>query len=295
MLPATRLTQRSVTHFVTLPSRKLVVGVVGVTPGKLQGEDSGQEALELYKHFAKSDLAISHVCLGLFDDDVKELRSRVDRKIKKVDSVDKLPSSSNRHFLQLAQQATINQVPVVPVARHRSHTFVRTSWMLWDHRDERHRLLCEIVSLRKIFTPHAYKFFDQVAPHVAYALYHEPARFAVLKTLKYADESVATSRAVLLAVPEHLVVPVMRVFQDERTGQVIDEDLNVLQAAGYSYWPILFLGYFAVPLLSVSLALNYAEKRLHIKDRLFTGGLDPQHVKIEGTFGSRWARDTRRD
>jgi hypothetical protein len=167
--------------------------------------------------------------------------------------------------------------------------------MLWDHREERHRLLREIFSLRKIFTAHAYKFFNQVAPNFAYALYYEPARFAALKTLKFADEAESPSRAVVLAVPEHLVVPVMRVFQEERIGKVSDEDLNLLQAAGYSYWPILFLGYVAIPLLTVSLALNYGEKKLRMKDRLFTGGLDPQHVQIEGTFGSRWARDTRRD
>ena len=290
MLLRTRVeSKRHITHFVSLSSRKLVLGVVGVTPGKLQGPDSGQEALDLYKHFVKNQIPISHVCLGVFDDDAKDLISRVDRKLQKVDSVDNLPSGGHRHLLQLVQQAAIDRIPVAAVARHPSHTFVRTSWTLWDFRDERHKLLREILCLRKLFTAHAFKFFDQIAPHFAHIFYYEPARFMVLKTLKTVEAQVCDGRvAVILAVPETFVHPVLRVLQDERIDKVSAEELSVMQAAGYSYWSLLFLGYVAVPLLIVSLVVNFANKKLR---QIWSA----EHLQTEGNFGSRWIRDTRRD
>ena len=159
-------------------------------------------------------------------------------------------------------------------------------------------------------TKEGYAYYKEVLPKLSHAIYYEPARFGVISALRLYGKSSASvghqqgsksadqvPDALVVAVPRHLHVATVDCLTEEfkKEIRVSADDVNVLLAEGYNYWNVLALIYVAIPVLSIGIVGQWLTDTFKVKERLLCGGSDPSHTAIAGSFGSRWARDLRRE
>ena len=281
-----RTVTRNATSFVNLSSRQLTVAVVGVTPGGRSDEGS-----DVVRHFCKNDVPISVLAVGLFQKNFDDINRLVDPSTP----MKKSPTGRNSEFIPLLHSARNASVPVKAVGRHNSHTFVRTSWMVWDHPRETVRGLYELMTMslsRKLLTPQGHRYLEAFAPHIAHQIYTEPAKFAVFSLLK--DLKAKHGSAAILALPVHLVDPAVAILS--QVSKVSDEDVNLLLAKGVTLWPLIILVWVMIPIISMTVIVRGVYRYLHSSYNQLGRFEDPAHTeKVQGVLGTRWYRDIRRE
>jgi hypothetical protein len=283
---------RLATTFVKLPFNQVTVALVGVSP-----KTSANEVVDTLKHFRKYNINVESVGLGIFDKSFDDMT----RVIDTTKPLKELPPGEGQQLMRLFYECQVSGVPIRPVARHYSHAVVRSSWMGWEHPREMLRMLYEFGTFSlaaKYFTRDAYRFFDKVAPHFAYQIYAEPAKFAVLKLLK--DQTLRPGSALILTLPIHLIDPAVQFLSEElslhKLPKITDEDINILMARGASFWNLLFLIWGLIPIFSLTICARWLTEVVTSYYHEAGGGIDRSHSeKVKGVIGTKWVRDLRRD
>ena len=282
----TRSLRTNATSFVNLSSRQLTVAVVGISPGA-----RSDEACNLLKHFSKNDVPVTVVGVGLFSKYVDDLNRLVDPSTP----LTKVPAGRNSELIPLLHASRNLGIPLRAVGRHNSHTFVRTSWMVWEYPRETIRVIYEFFTMsltRKILSQDGNRYLEAFAPHIAHQIYTEPAKFAVLNLLK--DLKFKPGSAAILALPVHLTDAAVELLS--QVSKVTDEDINLLLAKGVSLWPLIILSWVMIPILSLTITVRWLAGEFNTSYRQVGGFNDPAHTEeVKGFLGTKWYRDIRRE